>query len=153
MSASGGDSEAMERRILLAHEDPDSRRIYRTALEFAGWSVVDTDDGDEALDLLGQERFGAVVTDLFVRGRNDDLLVRRIRAIPSLDHVPIIVLTGWSSSDHEIAALREGADAFLVMPVTPQRLVLTLESFAVQEELTNQPALPSESSEGPELRS
>ena len=119
----------MERTVLVAHEDPDCRRIYRTALEYAGWSVRDTDSGDTALELLISERIDAVMSDLFVRGTGDHLLVRRIRAVPSTAHIPVVVLTGWGSTEHEILALREGADEFLIMPVTPQRLVQILESL------------------------
>lgn len=119
----------MERTILLAHEDPDCRRIYRTALEYAGWSVRDTDDGDTAVELLTSERIDAVISDLFVHGTGDDLLVRRIRSVPAAAHMPVVVLTGWGSTEHEVFALGEGADEFLIMPVTPQRLVRIVESL------------------------
>lgn len=126
----------MERTVLLAHEDPDCRRIYRTALEFAGWSVRDTHSGDTALEVLAGEPIDVVITDLFVHGTGDDLLVRRVRSIPALAHIPVVVITGWGSTEHEIYALREGADAFLIMPVTPQRLVQTVESLAAGDAAT-----------------
>ena len=134
-----GDSLRMERTILLAHEDPDCRRIYRTALEYAGWYVRDTENGDAALELLSSERIDAVVSDLFVRGTGDDLLVRRIRSVPAAAHIPIVVLTGWGSTEHEVFALREGADEFLVMPVTPQRLVDVLKTLVARDALPVDP--------------
>lgn len=146
------DSLRMERTILLAHEDPDCRRIYSTALEYAGWSVRNTDHGDTALELLVSERIDAVVSDLFVRGTGDDLLVRRIRSVPAAAHIPVVVLTGWGSTEHEIFALREGADEFLVMPVTPQGLVDVLKALFARDALLADPARQARGDSEVELR-
>lgn len=143
----------MERRILLAHEDADCRRIYRIALEFGGWTVVDTSDAASALELLRSQSFDAIVTDVFVHGRQGRALLHDIRAMPSLARTPIVVLTGWSTAEHELKALRDGADVFLVMPVTPQSLLLTLDGL-IDPSLSDErpPSPPRDLPPVPEIR-
>lgn len=107
-------------RVLLAHENADFRKIYGSVLQYEGYEVVSTTDGDEAIRLLTSMPCDLVVSDLYLRSEIDECVVRRVRREPATSHLPIIVLTSWATEPHRGLALDEGADIFFALPVSPK---------------------------------
>lgn len=110
-------------RVLLAHGNTDCRKIFGSVLSFGGYDVEVVEDAESALRLLTALPFDIVVTDLYVQCEGDECLPRSIRANPFLAHLPIIVITGWTTEPHRRVALGAGADEFLPMPVRPRELL------------------------------
>ena len=119
------------RTILLVHSDLDVRRVFRAALEHAGYQVVDTWDGDDALLLLARHHCSIAVTDLFIDGRDTEhCFVRRLRADPHGATPPVLVVTAWASETYRELAAREGATEFLPLPIRPGDLVARVNRYA-----------------------
>ena len=110
-------------RLLLAYENADCLKIYGSVLEFAGYEVALAESGDRALATLTGSAFDLLITDLYLSGADDQCFVRRVKRQTSWAHLPIIVLTGWSTAPHRRLALEEGADLFLPMPLGPRQLL------------------------------
>jgi two-component system cell cycle response regulator DivK len=116
-------------RVLLVHENADCRGICRAILEFDGCEVVDTWDGDDAIMLLAKQHFDLVATDLYVRSVDDECLLARIKRTEWSSHLPVVVVTGWTTDGHRRVATRERADAFLTLPVTPHSFLDAVHSL------------------------
>ena len=117
-SVLGGTQQA-----LVVDGDADNRELYRDALTLAGWKVTEASDGREALvqALLVKPR--VIVTELrlpLIDGVSLCEILRRDRATSK---VPILVLTSESRPTELARAERAGANAFLIKPCTPDRLV------------------------------
>lgn len=110
-------------RVLLAHDDADCRKIYGSMLEIAGYDVVMSDHGDRALGLLSSAAFDILITDLYLRSVEDECLLRRVRRRGGWSHLPVVVLTGWTTDPHRTLARDEGADVYLPLPVGPRQLL------------------------------
>ena len=95
------------RTILLVDDDRAVRFIATRTLEEAGYLVVETGDGVEALTyfLADPDRFDALVTDIVMPRIPGTLLAARVRAArPSL---PILLMSGYSPAemlDHGVEA-------------------------------------------------
>lgn len=119
------------RPVLLVHSAVDVRRIYRAALEHAGYRVLDTWDADDALMLLAKHDCSAVVTDLYVESvSGEPCLLRRLRRRTTGASLPVIVVTAWTSQSYRDIARREGATEFLPMPTLPRELVARVSRYA-----------------------
>jgi CheY-like chemotaxis protein len=84
---------AVEKRILLVDDERLVRETIKLLLAQIGFTVVEANNGAEALGLFARERFDLVVTDYempFVKGNE---LAARIRRIAPLQ--PILMLTGF----------------------------------------------------------
>jgi DNA-binding response OmpR family regulator len=80
--------------VLVVEDDPALRRLYRDALQGAGFAVISVDDGLGALKLVELEKPAAVVLDLNlprVAGRDVE---QELRAHPETRQIPIIVVSG-----------------------------------------------------------
>lgn len=119
-------------RVLLAHGNADCQRIFGSALTFDGYDVETVSDGDSALQRLGSRPFEVVVTDLYLESSGDECLLRAIRATAFTAHLPVVVVTAWTTEPHQRVAARERADAFLPLPVRPRELLEVLAPMLVQ---------------------
>lgn len=110
-------------RILLAHGNSDCQTIYGSALRYEGYDVDIVSDVESALAWLDFKSWDLVIADLYLPSVADKCLLRRMRHESSAAHVPVIVLTGWSTEAHRRVAMDEEADDFLPLPTRPRELV------------------------------
>ncbi len=107
----------MQPLVLIA----DDERVVRTCLarlaETAGFRVALAEDGVEALVAARHEAPDIVVTDLHMPRLCGRQLLRRLRALPDMKGVPILVATADETRRTKIELLAAGADDFLVKPV------------------------------------
>ena len=109
-------------RILLAHANADCQKIYGTVLAYDGYEVDVVSDVESALARIATAPVDLVVTDLYLPSGNDECLLRRMRTAVG-SHLPVVVLTAWTTEAHRRLAIDEGADRYLVLPIRPRELV------------------------------
>jgi DNA-binding response OmpR family regulator len=131
----------MQTRVLIV-EDHDRTRLALSALmRQAGYHVRAVDGGAAALGVLASEPFDVVLSDIWM-DQIDGVAV--LRAARALDEPPaVILLTGSSSVETSVAALRSGAFDYLEKPFDPAALVARVASAAEQRaaELRDRAAL------------
>jgi len=103
-----------QRRILLADDSVTSRTLEKNILQSAGYEVVAATDGAEALEILGQESFDLVITDIQMPRLDGIELTRRIRSHKEMETLPVIVVTSLGGGDDRRAGADAGADAYIV---------------------------------------
>ena len=100
-------------RVLLVDDSLVTREMERRLLEDAGVDVGVAADGRDALAQLSEERYDCLVTDVEMPGMDGYDLTRHVRAMPSLAHLPIVVVTTHDRPDERLRGLEAGADAYL----------------------------------------
>ncbi len=100
-------------RVLLVDDSLVTREMERRLLEDAGFEVVAAGDAEEALSLLGEERFDCVVTDIEMPRMDGFELAAHLRAMEHFAHLPIIVVSTRDRPEDRLRGLKVGADAYL----------------------------------------
>lgn len=113
-------------RILVADDDEDFAALARETLEWAfpGAEIVVVRDGDEALRALDRHPASLAVLDLDMPGLNGIELTAAIRATPTSERMPILVVTATGGAPDWRLLSSLGADGFLVKPIDPMALVV-----------------------------
>lgn len=112
------------RLVLLVDDDPLARQFYQDLLTEHGFQVTLAVDGEEALALAAQVSFDVVVLDIVMPGMSGlEVLARLREAEPDR---PVLMLTGYVTSQNAIAALKLGAFDFLVKGLDPALVVLAV---------------------------
>ncbi len=107
-------------RILVIDDDEPIREITRRVLEEEGYDAADAPDARSALVLTAAAHFDAVVTDIRMPGLSGlELLAELKRTNPN---AVVVVMTGYADMDIVLAALRAGADDFVVKPIDVRAL-------------------------------
>lgn len=83
------------RPVLVVDDDPDIRETLRFVLEDAGYVVYCAGNGREALEILGQEQPlpGLILLDLMMPVMSGDEMLRALRAVHALAHIPVTIVT------------------------------------------------------------
>ncbi len=109
-----------EQKILVVEDEPSIREVISLYLKRAGFQVIETGDGQEAIHLLETTPLDLVVLDLMLPNIDGFEITRHLRA---KGDIPIIMLTARRSETDRIAGLEMGADDYVVKPFSPQEVV------------------------------
>lgn len=126
IEASSENSECLS--VLIAEDNPVSRRLLEKSLKKAGHHVVSAQNGKEALDKFQQSFFPMVLTDWMMPEMDGIELVRAIRNYDASGYVFIVFLTSKDAKDDIIAGLEAGADDYLTKPFHNSELMARLKT-------------------------
>ncbi len=112
--------------VLLVEDERKLRELVRAYLERAGFAVLSTGSGAEAITLAASVAVDLVVLDLGLPDVPGETVARELRAAGP---VPILMLTARSSEEDRIAGLELGADDYVTKPFSPRELVLRVQAI------------------------
>ena len=101
-------------QILLIEDDKRLADLINNGLEKAGYSVTTAGDGDTGLKMGLDNRFGLIISDIMLPGKNGLEVSKLIRK--SRPGVPILMLTALGTTDDKVEGFDAGADDYLVKP-------------------------------------
>jgi len=124
------DANRRRYQILVAEDNAVNQRVIVGILERAGHRVRVVDDGEQALDVLENERFDVVIMDLNMPELGGLDAARAYRFMdPEAIQVPIIMLSADVTSEAMKECEDAGIDAFLPKPIEARRLLDTIASL------------------------
>jgi NtrC-family two-component system response regulator AlgB len=124
--------------ILLIDDEASLRRTLRTTLETMGHAAAEAASGEQALQLLGKQRFDVAFLDLRLgREAGMDLLPALLRESPDL---AVVVVTAYATIASAVEAMRRGAFDYVPKPFTPDDLRVTLERWRQMRRLRREVA-------------
>jgi two-component system KDP operon response regulator KdpE len=100
-------------KVLVVDDEPQIRRVMKSALTKQGYIVADARSGEEALDKLREERYDLIILDRNMPGMGGLAACRSIRANSDIG---IIMLTVRKAEPDKIEALDAGADDYITKP-------------------------------------
>jgi PAS domain S-box-containing protein len=114
--------------VLVVDDNAASRYATSRVIQEAGFRVLETAGGAEALELVRQAT--AVVLDVHLPDLHGFEVCRLIRSDPATATLPVVHVSAvYVSPDDRAAGLLRGADAYLLSPVEPVVLVATLSTL------------------------
>jgi len=117
-------TKATAHTVLIVEDEEDLRELMQTALESRGYAVVTAEEGQDALSKLEHiERPCLVLLDLLMPGMNGWEFYTKMRELPNLVSVPVIVHS--SASDRAPA----GVTQVIQKPITFDRLLAVVSKY------------------------
>lgn len=112
-----------DRRVLVVEDDQAVRDYFRFVLEDLDFEVVERESGAGFLEAVDEVDPELVLLDLGLPDSDGLNLLRRLRARgPEGGGVPVMVVTGDDTTETLSEALLQGADSFLIKPVSRNEL-------------------------------
>lgn len=117
------ENRKIRNRVLIADDDPLSRRMLEAFLAKSGYRVVTAVDGVDALKILSAEDSPPLaILDWMMPGLEGPQVCERVRALPERPYVYILLLTARSDKQDLLNGLQSGADDYLTKPFDAQEL-------------------------------
>ncbi|MDP8207786.1 MAG: response regulator [Candidatus Electryonea clarkiae] len=122
------------KRLLVVDDEESIRNTLHDLLVAMGYEVETASDGFEALAKL-QLDIDLVLTDAQMPGMDGFELIERIREGKSLQELPVIMVTGRTSRDDRIHAVRSGANDFIAKPIDLTEMRVRTDSLLGMKEI------------------
>ncbi len=113
----------MAKRAISVDDSKTMRDMVSYTLTHAGFDVIQAENGEEALKLLGQEKVDVVITDLNMPIMDGITLIRNLRGMSDYKFTPILMLTTESDGSMKEQGKSAGATGWIVKPFNPEKLV------------------------------
>ncbi len=107
-------------RILIVDDSATARTLIKKSIEICGvenLDFVEADSGKQALNLLREQTVDMVFTDLNMPEMDGVTLLKKIKASPALNHLPVVVITSLKNQATEQMLLQKQALAVLEKPL------------------------------------
>jgi len=111
--------------FLVVDDDPDMREMVHDMLKDRGHHVTTAASGDEALRRLSEGDYGAVLTDLRMKGMQGTELLTEVKRL--YPNVGVILMTAFGSVETAVEAMKHGASDYVTKPVKKDELVRVVE--------------------------
>ena len=112
--------------VLVVEDDPAIRRGLVDALSFAGYSVTESPDGSDAVQLALELPIDLVLLDVMLPGLDGFTILEQLRQ--SKPTLPVIMVTARGAEDDRIHGLKVGADDYVVKPFSAKELLARVEA-------------------------
>lgn len=128
-------TDAKKLNALVVEDSPPMRKMIVFALSrVRELSVVEADDGVDALRRIASTKFDIIITDINMPILDGLKLVKRLRADEAYRNVPIIIITTEGAEEDRQRALALGANAYITKPIqAPQVIQLVRETLSLHE--------------------
>jgi len=113
----------MSRSALIVDDSASMRSLVRDTLVAVGFSTVEADNGQVALEKAAQAgKFDLVVTDLNMPVLDGISFVQKLRTMAAFKFTPVLLLTTETRTDQKDKAKAAGATGWLTKPFDPSKL-------------------------------
>ena len=124
-----GRGATMTATVLVVEDERKLRELVRSYLERAGFTVLSTGSGAEAITMATTASPDLVVLDLGLPDVPGETVARELRATSVTGTTPILILTAKSAEEDRIRGLELGADDYVTKPFSPRELVLRVQAI------------------------
>ena len=120
-------------KILIVDDEKDVLDLCKRILETQGYNVKSTHNGYEAIDIAHNEDFDLLLTDIKMPGMSGLEIAQMLKE--SDPGIICVTMTGFSTMDMAINALKLGIDEFILKPFTPKELIIAVANALEKERL------------------
>jgi DNA-binding response OmpR family regulator len=114
-------------KILIVDDDQDIRHLLGHRLKAQGYEAVFAGDAISAVNQARTERPDLILLDLSLPAGDGYVVMERLRAMPALEGIPVIVVSARDPLSEEERFAQSGADAFFRKPFDHEELVNAIE--------------------------
>jgi len=118
-----------EQKVLVIDDEVHILHVIALKLRNAGYNVITSQDGRDGLELAQVELPDLIITDYQMPYLSGLELCKRLRRIPSTEHIPAIMLTARGFALDEAAMLSAGIELCIHKPFGPRDLLRRVDEM------------------------
>lgn len=128
-------------KVLVVDDEEVIRKGICRIMEGRGYQVESSESGFGAIEKLQKAPFNIVITDLKMPGMDGIEVLKAIKILQP--DVPVIIITGYSTVDTAVEAMKNGAFDYIAKPFTPVQIIDIVEKALEQRTVQMQRAHPA----------
>jgi DNA-binding NtrC family response regulator len=116
----------MKAHLLIIDDEPNTLASLSRAFRLAGHEATVSDQPNRALELVKNQHFDLILSDVVMPGKDGLALLEEIKSLGVT--TPVVMMSGQAHIEMAVRATRLGAIDFLEKPISTEKLLLTLEN-------------------------
>lgn len=117
------------KKILIVEDNELNLKLFKDLLEAQGYTVVETRDGLEALQLARDSMPDLILMDIQLHGVSGFDIIQKIKAEEAMKDIPIIAVTAFAMKDDKERILESGCEAYIAKPISIGPFLEVIEEF------------------------
>ena len=125
-------------KILVVDDQADARLIQKILLEQKGYTVIEAENGKEALSVIKDSAPGLIISDIMMPVMDGFELCREVNGIPEMADIPFIFYSAHFIEQHDIQLGKDlNAALFLVKPLPAKQFIIEIEKVIANTNTRN----------------
>ena len=116
-------------QILVVEDSPTVLHQTTKMLTDGGYTVLTAADGEEAVQLVLEQKPSLVLLDVILPKLNGYQVCRQIKSIPETADIPVIMITGKAKDSDRHWGMEQGADEYITKPFEADELLVAVGHF------------------------
>jgi twitching motility two-component system response regulator PilH len=117
------------KKILIVDDSPTERHVLNDLLTKAGYEVVASDNGEDAILKARLLKPDLILMDVVMPGLNGFQATRAISRDPETRTIPVILCTSKGQETDKIWGMRQGARDYIIKPVNREELLAKIQAL------------------------
>ena len=117
------------KKILVVDDSPTERHVLVELLTRNGYQVITAENGEEGVGKAKTELPDLILMDVVMPLVNGFQATRELSRNPETAHIPVVVCSSKSTETDRLWAMRQGAKAYLIKPLSLNVLLDTIAQF------------------------
>lgn len=118
----------MAEKILVVEDESDIRKLITYHLLQERFRILETENGEDALELVSREKPRLIILDLMLPGLSGLEFCKIIRQQTATAHIPILMLTAKAGEADRVVGLEMGADDYITKPFSPREMIARVKA-------------------------
>jgi len=119
----------MQKTIIVVEDEPDTAEMFAEMMRIAGYRVLHSYSGAQALNMITREKPAAVLLDLMMPDVSGIEVLKFMRRDPRLADIPVIVVSAKILPEDVKMGIEAGATVYLTKPVAFKDLKQAVERW------------------------
>jgi two-component system, cell cycle response regulator DivK len=117
------------KRILVVEDNEDNMYLCRRILEHNSYEVIHASNGEEAIELILEEKPDLILMDIQLPGMDGLDTTKEIRKSKIDGKIPIVALTSYAMSGDREKSLEAGCTGYIEKPIDPETFITEIEKY------------------------
>ena len=122
-------------RILIAEDDPNTRKLMCAVLQKNGFEPLQAEDGAAALEIMDREHIDLAVIDVMMPNIDGYELTKQLRQ--TWETLPVLMLTAKQELKDKHEGFLAGTDDYMTKPADEQEMVLRIKALLRRAQIAN----------------
>lgn len=131
-------AKKIEKTVMVVEDNEDFRHFLHRELSHIYNKVLVAKDGMEGALKAEEENPDLIVSDVMMPRMNGTDMCRRIKENIETSHIPVILLTAWSTDEGRTEGYKAGADAYIAKPFDMEVLLARISNLLEKQEKRKQ---------------
>ena len=118
-----------KKKVLVVEDSSTTRKVIVLTLKQQGFTVIEAQDGMEALSKLSEEKPNLILLDIILPKMDGYKILSIIKENEEFQNTPVIMLTSKDGILNKVKGKLAGSTAYLTKPFEPKDLIKTVEKY------------------------